>query len=79
MGNGIRGIRSCQVLGFKNLIDWAHLSDWGKEYGGHDGVWECPDLFPINVEGSDEKKWVLLLSINPVWTPWRICNSIFRR
>ena len=48
-----------------NLTDWAHLSDFGKNNGAHGGVWECPDLFPLTVEGSDETKWVLLISINP--------------
>ncbi|MCB0561017.1 MAG: GH32 C-terminal domain-containing protein, partial [Phaeodactylibacter sp.] len=31
----------------------------------HGGVWECPDLFPMQVGNSGETKWVLLLSINP--------------
>lgn len=48
-----------------NLKDWQHLSDFGKESGAHGGVWECPDIFPISVEGTDEKRWILLLSINP--------------
>jgi fructan beta-fructosidase len=48
-----------------NLRDWTHLSDFGETKGSHGGVWECPDLFPIQVEGTDETKWVLLLSINP--------------
>lgn len=54
-----------KLYGSKNLKEWTHLSDWGKEYGSHGGVWECPDLFPIQVQGSKEIKWVLLLSINP--------------
>jgi fructan beta-fructosidase len=54
-----------KLYGSKDLKTWQHLSDWGKEYGAHKGVWECPDLFPINVEGSGEKKWVLLQSLNP--------------
>lgn len=54
-----------KLWGSKNLIDWTHLSDFGKTWGAHGGVWECPDLFPITVEGSQEVKWVLLLSINP--------------
>ena len=49
----------------KNLKDWKHLSDFGKSQGAHGGVWECPDLFPLQVEGSDEEKWVLIISINP--------------
>lgn len=48
-----------------NLIDWTHESDFGQEIGAHGGVWECPDLFQINVDGTGEKKWVLLSSINP--------------
>ncbi len=54
-----------KFYGSQNLIDWTHLSDWGREYGTHAGVWECPDLFPMTVENSDEIKWVLIQSINP--------------
>jgi fructan beta-fructosidase len=49
----------------KNLKEWQHESDFGQEIGAHGGVWECPDLFPLEVEGSGEEKWVLLVSINP--------------
>ncbi len=48
-----------------NLKDWNYLSDFGTTTGAHGGVWECPDLFELNVEGTQETKWVLLLSINP--------------
>lgn len=48
-----------------DLKNWRHLSDFGKEYGAHGGVWECPDIFPIAVEGGGEKRWVLLQSLNP--------------
>lgn len=51
--------------GSKNLLEWNLLSDFGHTYGAHTGVWECPDLFPIQVEGTALKKWVLLASINP--------------
>ncbi len=44
-----------------NLIDWTFISDFGIEEDHR--LWECPDLFPIQVEGTDEKKWVLLVSI----------------
>jgi fructan beta-fructosidase len=54
-----------KLYGSTNLIDWQHLSDWGQPYGEHGGVWECPDLFPITVTDSGEKKWVLLQSLNP--------------
>ncbi len=48
-----------------DLKSWNHLSDFGKDKGAHGGVWECPDLFKLQVEGTDEEKWVLLISINP--------------
>jgi levanase/fructan beta-fructosidase len=51
--------------GSKNLKDWELLSDFGKDIGAHGGVWECPDFFPLQVEGTDQYKWVLLLNINP--------------
>ena len=48
-----------------NLKDWTYLSDFGKDQGAHGGVWECPDLFKLKVEGTDEEKWMLIISINP--------------
>ncbi len=54
-----------KLYGSKDLKEWEHLSDFGREWGVHAGVWECPDLFPLTVEGTGRKKWVLLLSINP--------------
>lgn len=48
-----------------DLKDWTLQSSFGKGLGCQDGVWECPDLFELPVEGSDEKKWVLLCNINP--------------
>lgn len=51
--------------GSENLIDWELLSEFGKEAGAHGGVWECPDLFELEVGNSELKKWVLLVSINP--------------
>ena len=49
-----------QFYSSTNLKDWKYESSFGREYGNHDGVWECPDLFKVNSE-----KWVLLLNINP--------------
>ena len=54
-----------KLYGSKDLKKWEHLSDFGKEWGTHAGVWECPDLFPMRVSGTGQKKWVLLQSINP--------------
>ncbi|WGK66261.1 glycoside hydrolase family 32 protein [Croceiramulus getboli] len=48
-----------------NLKDWTYQSDFGKDQGAHGGVWECPDLFELEIGETREKKWVLLISINP--------------
>ena len=48
-----------------NLKDWTHTADFGENVGHHGGVWECPDLFPLPVNGGEEQKWVMLVSINP--------------
>ena len=45
--------------GSPDLKHWTHLSDFGPS-GAVDGIWECPDLFPLAVEGQPERnKWVL--------------------
>lgn len=46
-----------------NLISWTKESEFGKTIGAHGGVWECPDLFPMDHNG--QKVWVLFVSINP--------------
>jgi len=48
-----------------NLLDWTFESEFGIDIGAHGGVWECPDLFHLKVEGSDISKWVMFVSINP--------------
>ncbi|QDH79956.1 glycoside hydrolase family 32 protein [Echinicola soli] len=47
-----------------NLIDWTHESDFNPAWAAYGGVWECPDLFPLETSDGEEK-WVLLVSINP--------------
>ncbi len=46
-----------------DLKAWTKESEFGETLGAHGGVWECPDLFPLNYKGG--RKWVLLVSINP--------------
>lgn len=54
-----------ELYGSPDLKRWSWLSSWGERWGAHGGTWECPDLFPIQVEGSSETKWVLIQSLNP--------------
>ena len=46
-----------------DLKSWTKTGEFGVGHGNHGGVWECPDLFRMNVEGIKGKRWVLLQSI----------------
>lgn len=48
-----------------DMKEWTLQSKFGQGLGAQDGVWECPDMFQLPVEGTGEKKWVLLCNLNP--------------
>ena len=48
-----------QFYSSTNMKKWKYESSFGRQYGNHDGVWECPDMLCFG------EKWVLLLNINP--------------
>lgn len=50
-----------QLYASSNLKEWKLLSEFGN-VGNTDKIWECPDLFPIKVEGTGDEKWVLSVS-----------------
>ena len=52
-----------EFYGSKNFKNWEKRGEFGKTEGSHGGVWECPDLFPMTVEGTKTEKWVLIQSI----------------
>ncbi|WP_136253981.1 glycoside hydrolase family 32 protein [Onishia niordana] len=50
--------------------EWEKVSVFGAEHGAHDEwAWECPDLFPLPIEGSqgeqggDVERWVLMVGV----------------
>ncbi|WP_406246719.1 glycoside hydrolase family 32 protein [Microbacterium sp. M] len=47
-----------------DLREWTFASHFGPAHATG-GVWECPDLFPLVVEGATEVRWVLIVSMNP--------------
>ncbi|MFT4137018.1 glycoside hydrolase family 32 protein [Microbacterium sp.] len=48
-----------------DLISWRLLSTFGPA-AAVGGVWECPDLFPLAVDGDpNDVHWVLLVSLYP--------------
>lgn len=49
----------------EDLKSWDFLSDFGPA-NADAGDWECPDLFPLAVDGDpDITKWVLIVNVNP--------------
>ena len=56
-----------RVLFYKssNLKNWEYLDDFTPA-NATGGQWECPDLFPLAVDGDPNNiKWVLVVNINP--------------
>ena len=45
-----------------DLIRWSKESEFTADRAPDEGVWECPDFFPLNCKG--EEHWVLLVSID---------------
>ena len=51
--------------GSTDLKHWTALSDFGPA-GAVGGVWECPDLFELPIEGeAGQARWVLNVNLNP--------------
>jgi fructan beta-fructosidase len=56
--------QSVTIYTSPNLKDWSFASEFGSTAGSHDGVWECPDLFKLPVDGdANNEKWVMFVSI----------------
>ena len=56
--------RQARFYESRDLKTWKLLSVFGPA-GTTDGQWECPDLVELPIEGTDQKKWVLIISRNP--------------
>jgi len=56
--------QSVTIYTSPNLKEWEFASEFGSNAGSHDGVWECPDLFKLPVDGDENQhKWIMLVSI----------------
>jgi fructan beta-fructosidase len=56
--------QTVRIYTSQNLASWEFASEFGEGHGSHQGVWECPDLFELPVDGdSNQKKWALFVSI----------------
>lgn len=57
--------RKVKFYGSSDLKNWTFLSDFGPA-GADNGVWECPDIFALPVDGNKAHiKWVLEVSVQP--------------
>ncbi|NYI03772.1 GH32 C-terminal domain-containing protein [Allostreptomyces psammosilenae] len=49
-----------------DLLTWRHVSSFGYGAWVTGGTWECPDFFPLPVDGDPNRvRWVLTLSTGP--------------
>jgi fructan beta-fructosidase len=65
-GNWLMSLAAGNLIRFytsSDAVTWTFLSEFGSDKGNHVGPWECPDFFPVKVNGSEETKWVLLVSV----------------
>jgi levanase/fructan beta-fructosidase len=51
-----------------NLKDWKLASEFGP-YNAQGGIWECPGLFKLPVDGGKSTKWVIVSGLNPGGPP----------
>ncbi len=56
--------RQLVIMDSPDLKHWTKRSTFGPA-GDTAGQWECPDLIQLPVNGTDEKKWVLIINRNP--------------
>jgi len=55
--------RQIRFYASPDLKHWTHLSDFGPA-GATRGIWECPDLFPVSIEGYPaDRRWVLVVNV----------------
>lgn len=67
-----------QIYSSSDLKDWTLESKFGEGQGAHGGVWECPDLIELPIEGTELKNGCLFVtqSGRPVR---RFCYAILCR
>jgi fructan beta-fructosidase len=54
--------RTVETYRSSDLLHWEHASSFGPA-GSTEGIWECPDLVRVPVEGTDDTAVVLLVSV----------------
>lgn len=44
-----------------DLKSWTKTGEFGPEGNLSEGVWECPDIFPLEIDGK--RRWILVVSM----------------
>ncbi len=59
--------KTMRLYASSDLKRWTQLSEFGPAGAWRDPIiWECPDLFSLEVDGEPHvSKWVLIVNINP--------------
>lgn len=60
----LSNIHKLVLFSSPDLKSWSFMSTFGA-YNATNGAWECPDLFPLRVNGGGLEKWVMLIGTNP--------------
>lgn len=56
---------SINIYSSPDLKNWTLESNFGLGLSLQGGVCECPDLFPLQVQGTSVTKWIMMVSVNP--------------
>ena len=49
----------------EDMKKWNYISAFGEGYGARPNQFECPDFFELPMPETGERKWVMLVNINP--------------
>lgn len=49
----------------RDLKKWDYVSSFGEGWGARPNQFECPDFFELPMEGTGERRWVMIVNINP--------------
>lgn len=58
-------LRKALFYSSPNLKRWTYMSEFSSPNAPVNAIWECPDLFEMVVQQTNESKWILSLSIQP--------------
>lgn len=57
-------VQQVHIYQSTDLKNWAFCSSF-EGLGAKNSFWECPDLFELPIEGSNKKKWLLIVGRGP--------------